>query len=148
MAKRMNAHKVNPPGDGRFWMARTVSTSIEDTPLDHDAAGDATASSRQRQVMLARLHRGQGFIRPALFNNLIRPQQQRRRDGKAERFGGLEVDDVVARRCVARRDWWGEARRRGAARARALRARRSPLAFLAQELERMRAKVSRQVKTP
>jgi hypothetical protein len=28
-----------------------------------------------------------------LLNNLIRPQQQRRRDGKAERFGGLEIDD-------------------------------------------------------
>jgi hypothetical protein len=27
-----------------------------------------------------------------LFNDLIRPQQQRRRDGEAERLGGLEVD--------------------------------------------------------
>src|SRR5215510_5348603 len=31
----------------------------------------------------------------ALFNDLIRPQQQRRRDGEAERFGGLEVDDEL-----------------------------------------------------
>jgi|RhiMetdeSRZDD1v2_1073273.scaffolds.fasta_scaffold133373_4 hypothetical protein len=52
--------------------------------------------------------------------------------------------DGASRRAIG----GGEARRRGAARARALRARRSPLAFLAQELERMRAKVSRQVKTP
>src|SRR5262245_6831661 len=29
------------------------------------------------------------------LNNLIRPQQQRRRDGEAERFGGLEVDGEV-----------------------------------------------------
>ena len=61
-------------------------------PLGHDAAGDTTASSRQRQVMLARLHRGQGFIRPALFDDLIRPQEQRLRDRETEGLGGLEVD--------------------------------------------------------
>src|SRR5215467_7542263 len=30
-----------------------------------------------------------------LFNDLIRPQQQRRRDGEAERLGGLEIDDQL-----------------------------------------------------
>jgi len=29
------------------------------------------------------------------FDQLIRPQQQRRRDGEAERLGGLEVDDQL-----------------------------------------------------
>ena len=32
---------------------------------------------------------------PALFDDLIRPQQQRRRDGEAERLGDLEVDDQL-----------------------------------------------------
>jgi len=35
-----------------------------------------------------------------LFNNLIRPQQQRRRDGEAERLGGLEVDDQLELRSL------------------------------------------------
>src|SRR5262249_14593756 len=32
---------------------------------------------------------------PILLNNLIRPQQQRRRDRQAERLRGVEVDDHV-----------------------------------------------------
>jgi hypothetical protein len=31
----------------------------------------------------------------ALFDHLIRPQQQRQWDGEAERLGGLEVDDEL-----------------------------------------------------
>src|SRR5262249_33664090 len=30
-----------------------------------------------------------------LLDHLIRPQQQRRRDGEAERLGGLEIDDEI-----------------------------------------------------
>src|SRR5262249_31919313 len=33
----------------------------------------------------------------SLFNHFIRPEQQRRRDGEAERLGGLEVDDKFER---------------------------------------------------
>ena len=33
-----------------------------------------------------------GDVRFRSFNDLIRPQQQRRRDSEAERLGGLEVD--------------------------------------------------------
>src|SRR5262247_979890 len=43
----------------------------------------------------------------ALFNHLIRPQQQRRRDGEAEGFGGLEVDDEFElRRLLDRQITW------------------------------------------
>ena len=34
----------------------------------------------------------------SLFYDLIRPQQERRRDGEAKRFGGLCVDDKLERR--------------------------------------------------
>ena len=39
----------------------------------------------------------------ASLDHLIRPQQQRRRDGEAERLGGLEVDDEFERRGLL--DW-------------------------------------------
>src|SRR5262249_32340586 len=42
-----------------------------------------------------------------LLNYLIRPQQQRRRDGETERFGGLEVDDELEfRRLLYRQIAW------------------------------------------
>jgi hypothetical protein len=60
------------------------------------------------QVQLARTvaheHGGEGVAEAAatgaefhqpLFDDLICPQQQRRRDRQAERFGGLEVDDEL-----------------------------------------------------
>ena len=33
------------------------------------------------------------------FDHLIRPQQQRRRDGQAKRFGGFEIDRQLELRC-------------------------------------------------
>jgi hypothetical protein len=41
----------------------------------------------------------------ALFNHLIRPQQQRRRDGEVKRFCGLEVDHQLELRRLL--DWKG-----------------------------------------
>src|SRR5262245_14880406 len=46
-------------------------------------------AGRQSGTKVARRGGGVNF---ALFEHLIRPQQQRRRDGEAESLGGLEVD--------------------------------------------------------
>src|SRR5215467_6743337 len=64
--------------------------------LLHQTAG----LSRSRRLWYRRRRRGLSTRprftvlprRSALFNDLIRPQQQRRRDGEAERLGGFEVD--------------------------------------------------------
>src|ERR1051325_4630983 len=51
----------------------------------------SSRSSRGRNEVARRDDR----VTFALFDNPIRPEQQRRRDGEAERLGGLEVDDEL-----------------------------------------------------
>src|SRR5262245_24697528 len=51
--------------------------------------------NRAGRIGGTKVARRDGGVNFALFDDLIRPQQQRRRDGEADRLGGLEVDDQI-----------------------------------------------------
>src|SRR5262245_59087411 len=86
---------------------RKTSNAAEPTPAAATAATSATRVSLKSGLAASRLAAlvGAGSAGPGagreeetataygrpLFDNLIRPQQQRRRDGEAERLGGFEV---------------------------------------------------------
>jgi hypothetical protein len=76
------------------------------TPSGEPTVASAAAESRrfighgsEGLAMKARRNHAPALTAPnrsiALLYDLIRPQQQRRRNGKAERLGGFEVDDEL-----------------------------------------------------
>src|SRR5262249_60804762 len=70
------------------WQAQPLRSAMSRRPTGCQGSGESTASDA------ARAEETEAIGYP-LFDHLIRPQQQRRRDGEAEGLGGLQIDDEL-----------------------------------------------------
>ena len=61
---------------------------------------DGRASTKQTVICGEGRETGGRTGAVALLNHLVRAQQQRLRDGQAERLGGFKIDDQVEFECV------------------------------------------------
>jgi hypothetical protein len=84
-----------PGGTGRRSRARSPNVAMPDTKRAGRPARPTANHEGWTRTRRVRDGHGEGTNARRLFDDLIGAQQQRRRNGEAERFSGLEIYDEL-----------------------------------------------------